>query len=242
MTYTEPLLSLLAVGFAAWLWTYRRSPGHGMAAAGLVFLMLISWPPFDWLLARPLEAWYPSVPFNAEPTDAIVILAGGISPARPGFPFESPNEATVDRCEFGIWLFKHWGHVPVLVSGGPERPGGKPYAVTLREFLEQAGVDPALIWTEERSGSTHENALYGAEILRRHGVRSIALVTGRQSMLRAEECFRKEGFQVTPAPSDERDLKNWHGEVLPSWSSIRRNEITLHETIGLLWYHLHAWV
>jgi len=112
----------------------------------------------------------------------------------------------------------------------------------MREYLERAGVDPNLIWTELESHSTHENAVNSAVILRQHGVHRITLVVDAQSMLRAEACFRKEGFEVTPAPSNHREIDEWRDEILPSWKSIRRNEITLHETLGWLWYRWRGWI
>ena len=61
-------------------------------------------------------------------------------------------------------------------------------------------VPDSSIWTEERSHSTYENALYGAEVLRSHGVARIVLVVEAQSMVRAAACFRKQGIAVVPAP------------------------------------------
>ena len=59
-----------------------------------------------------------------------------------------------------------------------------------------------MIWTEERSRSTHENAVFGAEILRQHEIGRIALVIEARSMLRAESCFRKQGITVVAAPCE----------------------------------------
>jgi uncharacterized SAM-binding protein YcdF (DUF218 family) len=66
--------------------------------------------------------------------------------------------------------------------------------------LEQEGVPPSKIWTEEQSRSTYENALYSAKLLHGSGIHRIALVMEADSMLRAELCFRKQGLEVTPAP------------------------------------------
>lgn len=112
----------------------------------------------------------------------------------------------------------------------------------MREALLTAGVPDSSIWTEERSRSTYDNALYGAEVLRRHGVARIALVVEAQSMLRAAACFRKQGIAVVPAPSDFRQLGATSDEVFLSWKAVRRNETTLHEALGLLWYKLHGWI
>ena len=116
------------------------------------------------------------------------------------------------------------------------------HEMLLVEMLERYGIPETLIWTEERSRSTHENALYGAEVLRRHGIDTIALVVEAQSMLRAEASFRKQGITVAPAASDYREWGTLSEELMPSWKAIQRNEITLHETLGLAWYWMRGWI
>jgi uncharacterized SAM-binding protein YcdF (DUF218 family) len=111
----------------------------------------------------------------------------------------------------------------------------------MRELLRQAGVPENMIWTEEASTSTYENARFGAEILRRHGVGRVVLVVDARSMPRAAAVLEKQGIRVAPAPSRFRE---WEGlrELLPGWEAIRGNEDTLHETLGLLWYRLRGWI
>src|SRR5207245_2704309 len=108
--------------------------------------------------------------------------------------------------------------------------------------LQQAGVPEAMIWIEDRSSSTHENAAFGAPILRKHGVARIALVVEAQAMPRAEACFRHEGLVVIPAPCEFREFGSPLEEYLPSWKAISRNEATLHEALGLAWYRLRGWI
>jgi uncharacterized SAM-binding protein YcdF (DUF218 family) len=109
-------------------------------------------------------------------------------------------------------------------------------------MLEQEEVPPSSIWTEERSHSTHENALYSAAVLREHGVHQIALVVEADSMLRAEKCFRKQGIGVTPAPCLFRDTQFAGEDLLPGWPAIYREEILMHEELGLCWYWLRGWI
>jgi uncharacterized SAM-binding protein YcdF (DUF218 family) len=99
-----------------------------------------------------------------------------------------------------------------------------------------------MIWTEENSRNTYENALFGSRILREHGVHRVALVVDAQSMPRARACFRKQGIDAIPAPSHFREFGTSWQEFLPTWKAIRRNEGTLHESLGLLWYWLRGYV
>ena len=240
MSYTEPLLLVLLIGLAFGAWRDRKRGCRLACLAGLG-LFLISWPPLDWLAGRHLETWYPVRPFREAPTGAIVVLSGSVNPKQWERPFPLANQETVERCEFAAWLFHEWKSVPVLVSGGTGgQAGGTPFAGTMKTLLQRAGIAPEMIWTETASHSTYENALFSAKILRAHGVKRIALVVETQSMLRAEACFRKQGIEVTPAPSGFRYLGDLSDELLPSWRSIRRNEITLHETAGLAWYWMRG--
>ena len=107
----------------------------------------------------------------------------------------------------------------------------------MRELLRRAGVPPDLIWTEENSRSTYENALFAAEILRKKGITKVALVVDATSMPRAAACLRKQGIQVLPAPCDFRVFgRPYLDEFIPNWKAVRRNERTLHELVGLAWY------
>jgi uncharacterized SAM-binding protein YcdF (DUF218 family) len=217
-----------------------------MIASAWAGFFLLAWPPIDWLVSRPLEIWYPVRPYPPASADAIVVLSAGIDTPHYERPYYLPDQETHSRCLFAAWLHRNWKQVPVLACGGihVRRSGGAEdgFAKAMRQELVEAGVPDSSIWMEDRSRTTYENALYGAEILRTHGVSRIALVVEAQSMLRAAACFRKQGIDVVPAPSDFRQWGPLSQEALLSWRSIRRNEIELHETLGLAWYKLHGWI
>ena len=112
----------------------------------------------------------------------------------------------------------------------------------MRGLLERLGVPANMISVEGASRSTYENALYGAEILRSQGISRIVLVVEAASMPRASACFRRQGIEVEPAPSEFREWDGWRGEWLPTWQAIRDNEIILHEVLGIAWYRLRGWI
>jgi uncharacterized SAM-binding protein YcdF (DUF218 family) len=242
MTYVQPLeLVFLLITFVG-LIRIRLRRGLLFAALGLSSLFWLSWPPADWLLSRHLEARYPPKPFSGGEAQAIVVLASGVIPPQYETPYAMPDKDTYEHCEFAAWLYKHWSSLPVLASGGPGAPSEQPSSDTMRQLLKRAGVPDNMIWTEGRSRSTHENAVYSAELLRKNGIYKIVLVTDAQSMLRAELCFRRAGLIVIPAPCEFRQLGPLAEELIPSWKAIYRNEITLHETLGLVWYRLRGWI
>ena len=241
MTYSQPLILLFLILGLTGLILLRWQRGWTLCAAGLLGMLAISWPPIDWLLSRHLEAWYPVRPVEVASVDAIVVLSAGIHPSIETRPFAVPDEDTYQRCEYAAWLYKQAQPRPVLACGGIGELSGLPISVLMRELLLRAGVPKVMIWTEERSSSTYENALYGAQILKKNGVRKIALVVDIRSMLRAEACFRKQGIEVVPASQFENE-RLWSDELMPCAKVIARSELNLHETLGFVWYRLRGWI
>src|ERR1044072_3474602 len=88
MTYMQPILLLtIALTFAGVL-RFPASRGRSIAIGGILALLLVSWPPLDWLWGLPLEARYPIRPFVAFPgMQAIVVLGSSVRPPEYGRPF-----------------------------------------------------------------------------------------------------------------------------------------------------------
>jgi uncharacterized SAM-binding protein YcdF (DUF218 family) len=237
-TYTQPFFALLLV--SATVVVFIRNGRRWFAPFVLSVLFLFSWRPAAWLGVGLLEAPY-SVQGPASGVQAIVVLSSSVLPANP--PREQPilGQGTYERCWYAAWLYSHGFPVPVLASGG-SRPTS-PYAIVMRDALQTMGVPIQMIWTEENSRSTHENAVFSAEILHRKGIHRIALVTEAYHMARAARCFRKQGIEVVVAPCGF--LHSWQGsfqEFLPDWQAVSWNEETLHELGGLLWYRFKGWI
>lgn len=242
MTYTQPLLILFLLMTIIGVVRMRRHGKFLVTIAGVLGLFLLSWHPAAWLFSRHLEARYPVRPFPPAPAQAIVVLSSSASPPHFERPYPLPDKETYQRCEFASWLHKHWQPLPVLACGGPTAERRQAVSLTMRQLLERAGVPSTMIWTEERSRSTHENAVFGAEVLRKHGISTIALVVEARAMPRAQACFQKEGLTVIPAPCEFIEFESPQEEFIPSWLAIKRNEDTLHETVGLAWYWLRGWI
>jgi uncharacterized SAM-binding protein YcdF (DUF218 family) len=244
MTYQQPLLLVFLIIAAIGLLRTPRSRGRTVAMVGVGGIFMVSWPPIEWVFSRPLAGQYPERPFRPETMpQAIVVLAEAVQPPLFGDRYPLPSENLYRRCRYAAWICRRYGPLPILVSGGGEDSRAyPPMSATMREALRLDGIPESMIWTEERSHSTHENAEYSATILREHGVSRIALVVDAASMPRAAACFRKLQFEVMPAPSSFHGWGEWQEEMLPSWRAIRRNEVTLHEAVGILWYRIRGWI
>lgn len=241
MSYYQPLVLTFLVITAIGLIRLRNRCSVRLPAVGLLCLFLLSWEPCAWLLSRPLEIWYPAQPFPRAPAQAIVVLAEYVDPPTRLRPYSLAGAGTIERCEFAAWLYRQWHPLPILVVAGLGAAHEQPLSV-MRRLLQQSGVPDAVIWSEDRSRNTHENAVYGSQILRQHGIRTIALVVEAQSMPRAAACFQKQGIEVVPAPCSFYGLTWTAEQFLPGWKGVNRNEVTLHESAGLVWYWFRGWI
>jgi len=243
MTYTEPLTLLFLLVVAGGLYGLRhsrRTISWWVAVCGFLGLAALTWSPAAALVARPLVGRYPNTMRPAGDAEAIVVLAGGVNYPTKERPYALVGRDTYRRVMHAAWLFHNWKPLPILAAGGPQSRGAEAASVIMRRMLEQQGVPTSQVWTEEESRSTYENALYSARLLRRQGVHRIALVVEADSMLRAEKCFRKQGLDLTPAPCLFRDTPEGAEGWIPGWQGIYRQEILLHEGIGLIWYWLRG--
>jgi uncharacterized SAM-binding protein YcdF (DUF218 family) len=242
-SYLNPVLPLFLIIGIAGLVRAWRSREHGkpwLVTIGIVGCFLISWDPVACLLNLLLESQYKPLSALPEDAQAIVIPAGNVYAPTPDRPYPSVGEDTYLRCQYAAWLYKCGLTRPVLACGGGDHP--EPYSITMRRLLISEGIPADRIWVETRSRSTHENAVYGAQILRSHGVTKIALVEEAFSMPRAAACFRKEGMTVLPTPFEFDRLLVTSHDLLPNSDAIQVNGETFHELGGLLWYRLHGWI
>jgi uncharacterized SAM-binding protein YcdF (DUF218 family) len=244
VSYFEPALPfLLLLG----LWNIARTRHKGLLTKSslpemisTIGILLLSLNAAAWLLSRPLEIWYSEDPEPHGTADAIVVLGGYVSPPLPNRPYSLAGQDTYSRLQHAIWLFKNWRPLPILASaGGPE---GEWYAKTMRHILEAEGIPPDLIWIESRARSTRENAVYGSEILKAHGISHIALVVDASSMPRAAASFEKLGIMVAPAPAQYTSLTHTANDFLPGWRAVASNGETIHELAGLAWYWMRGWI
>ena len=188
-------LLLLAAAGLALLGRFPRA-GRALAAAGVAGLLVIATPIAGDLLGRLLER---SPVFDASrerDVQAIVILGGGVRRDAAEYGGDTLGVLTLERVRYGARLARATG-LPVMVSGGSVL-GGAPEAVLMRTVLEtEFGV--RVRWVEARSHNTRENAAYSASILRRDGVRRIAVVTHGFDLPRAKAEFAAEGIDVVGA-------------------------------------------
>ena len=232
MTYIELILPIVlltaAVGLVLSFRVGKNRPWLQLAA--FLGLAVLSCEPFSWLFALPLEAPYKHRA-NVSAGQAIVILGGSVEPPHSYYPYSVLGRDTFQRCLKAAWLYRSGLRLPMLTTGAG-------VAEPMADFLASQGVPRQLIWVENHSHNTHENALYSSSVLRAHNVSRVVLVVEAKAILRAERSFKKYGIAVSPAPSAYTRVTT----LLPNSTAIRDNGDTLHEFGGLVYYWARGWI
>ena len=158
-SYIQPMLAsllIVALSCALYCWTHEKKTSTRILLFSTCGLFVLSWGPIAWLTSRPFEFWYPPRLFPLGEAQAIVVLSSNVLPPTPERPISLPDRETYERCQQAAWLHNNWRKLPVLACGGVGASGGEACAITMRRILRAEGVDDSMIWTEERSRSTHQ--------------------------------------------------------------------------------------
>lgn len=130
----------------------------------------------------------------SERADAIVVLGCRVLPSG------RPTTTAARRAAKAAEAFFN-GVAPHIIASGGRRWGAQIEAEMLRQELLRAGVPDSAITRELWSLTTHENAIFSAELLRRQGSRRIAVVTCEWHVERAISNFRAAGMDAWALPS-----------------------------------------
>ena len=205
-------------------------------------------------LARSLE-WQYLPPKTMPKADVIVVLCGEtLSMEYPRQTVEVDGAG--DRLIYAATLYHQGVADHLLLTGGKIDwlSTGNPAAEDMATLLELMGVPRQAMWLETTSRNTYENAVNSHAMLGSKGIRRIVLVTSAAHMPRSVALFKKQGFDVIPAPTDfavtqadYEQLKNgdigaWLLSLLPSAGSLSLVTGMLKEYIGMLVYKLAGWI
>lgn len=213
--------------------------GRGLILSGLILLLLASLPATSLLIFTLLESDPPLSQREMVDTQAkaIVILGGG---RYPGYEYnkETVSSAALERLRYGAWLHKQTD-LPILVTGGSVKGEATSEAKLMAQTLTASlGIRPE--WIEGKSRNTWENAQFSWQLLQKHRINNILLVTHAAHMPRSKIAFTRQGFTVTPAPlglQSRAPLSPLH--LLPSAHAMSNLQAACHELIGRLWYSLN---
>ena len=203
---------------------------------GILLLYGLGIRPTTDALVRPLETRYPPIAAaESKPYDAIVVLGGGSRWQPQTGAATIIGTASLPRLICGMMSLRA-GFAPALVlSGGVGDPlrQSPPEADVMRDLALQLGAPPSAVLTESNSRTTAENAVEVRRTL--PSARRIVLVTSALHLPRATALFRKQGFEVTPAPCDFIVSPDPWGptDFLPSGRALSYTGAAIHEYVAL---------
>lgn len=224
------------------LFMVRRLLGRLLLLATIAALYLLSTPFFAQQLIGSLQVIAPltETQIDTSNAQAIVVLGAGRREAAPEFGGrDTVNALALERLRYAAWLARRSG-LPVIPSGGNPMSDGPSEAAMARRILEQEfGVK--VLFIEERSRTTREQARMLAEQLEKQGIQRIMLVTHAWHMLRALDVFEAAEIDSLPAPTGfvpDATTQAHYTDWLPSTNALGNSYFALHEHLGRWWYRL----
>lgn len=222
-----PLLLALA---GLLLWNSWPRAARWLISTGVLVLLALSLPPVSMALLAAMNSAEPFDYARARDAQAVVVLGGGIRRDAPEYGGDTLNTLTLERVRYGARVARQT-RLPVLVTGGAVY-AGTPEAQLMREALT-AEFNVPVRWVEDRSRTTHENAVMSAKILTREGVHRVVLVAHAFDMPRATAEFAMAGIATIPAPTG---LPSWQldspADLLPQMSALHGSYYALYEIAG----------
>lgn len=242
------LIVALAAGVALLFWQPTRRWGRGWLLVLAIGYWLISAMPVVDLLARTLTWSYRPITSAQQlrGASAIVILGGGNQEiVGRTVSLDLPSPSTANRVLEGIHIYRMMEHPWVIPSGGVTLRDGESEAAGMRALLVRFGVPDDRIILEDRSHTTHEEAVFLPAMLRAHGISQFVLVTSPIHMRRALGAFHAQGLYPIPAISmglyrGDEDGPWWR--VVPSGRGLEFGDRVAHEYLGWLYYWTRGWL
>jgi uncharacterized SAM-binding protein YcdF (DUF218 family) len=238
MPPTSPLL-LVLLGLLLWR---KRILAFLCVGFGFLSLWIMSSHGFAVMLSRTALPQVPHIElpdvkglFKERGVQAIVVLGGGVESRSREYEGAQLKPSSVARLQYGMLLSKT-ANLPLAFSGGvgwSAMTGSDTEAAAAARWLAQSGW-PALRWQDANSRDTLENAGNISQILKKDGVKSIALVTHAWHMPRAMQAFEGTGLQVTAAPTAYVEpAYSFVLEWLPSAEGLSDSRRVIRELLGL---------
>ena len=227
------LVILLIAGFLFRRKNYKRAC---FIAALCIFLVFGN----QWLLNVYIRNWQPQpVKLAASKTYSCGIVAGGF--ASPDTHAQGFFNSAADRFIQILKLYKTGKIKNIMVSGGNGKPDEHAFreGAWVKTQLEQMGVPDSVIFVEDKSDNTAENATNSKRILDSLQLQApYLLVTSAYHMPRASLIFQKAGLNVVPFPCNYTEGMGGTspGDFIPRPSVLMGWDGYLKETIGYWWY------
>jgi len=213
----------------------------GLSALGFALLAVA---PIGPAMLLALEQRLPRPAALPERIDGILVLGGAVDPALSQSYGETVFNSAVARVLGGIALARRHPEAKLALIGGEGGfvPVGLPESRATLGFVVEQGIAPGRVIIEERSRSTHENAVFAKELIRPGPGETWILITSAYHMPRAVASFDAVGWPVIPYPVDYRiDPQTGLRANFSLLDGLSSSTLAGKEWAGLLGYRLMGW-
>ena len=178
----------------------------------------------------------------------IVVLGNGLGGYSAfGGRIDLPLGQTAMNILFALDRFRRQPASMLIASGGVQAEGGYSEGAIIRDALVRNHVPADHIVVEDNSGTTREQAVESAKILRRLGATTCVVVTTPQQMGRAVDLFAREGIKVLPLQAGSLlwgidASEPWWRWLIPSTVARAVSRDVIYELMAWPYYRLRGWV
>jgi uncharacterized SAM-binding protein YcdF (DUF218 family) len=237
------LLLCLLAGVVLFLLSRGRRGRVLVGFSALGFLVLAV-APIGPAMLLALEQRMPRPAILPNKIDGILVLGGAVEPALSLSYGETVFNSAVARVLAGIALARKHPEAKLALIGGEGgfvTVGLPESRATLGLVIEQ-GIAPERVILEERSRSTHENAVYAKQLIRPAPGATWILITSAFHMPRAVASFDAVEWPVIPYPVDYRiDPQTGLRPNFSLLDGLGAGSLAGKEWAGLLGYRLMGW-
>jgi uncharacterized SAM-binding protein YcdF (DUF218 family) len=237
------LLLLCLLGGVLFFLVSRGRRGKVLVGISLLGFVVLAVAPIGPAMVLALEERFPR-PQLPERIDGILVLGGAVDPALSLSYGETVFGSAVARVLAGVALARRYPEAKLALIGGEGGfvPVGLPESRATSGFVLEQGIAPERVILEERSRSTHENAVYAKELIRPAPGAIWILITSAYHMPRAIASFDAVGWPVIPYPVDYRiDPRTGLRANFNLLDGLSAATLGGKEWAGLLGYRLMGW-
>jgi uncharacterized SAM-binding protein YcdF (DUF218 family) len=196
----------------------------------------------------PLVRGFQSIedPRTAGPVGAIVVLGGGSDHMKVRSELLAyPHRSTTLRVLEAARLFRLFDGRPIVVASGGKSSEDIPNteAQVIADALSRLGVPNDHIDLEEKSLTTHDQAIYVTSLLNSRGIGRFVVVTSPTHIWRSIAVFRAQHADVVPSVAAlETELRADRSSYLPDPASFEITDAAVYDYVGLVYYWARGWL
>ncbi|HVC52253.1 MAG TPA: YdcF family protein [Stellaceae bacterium] len=227
-------ITLCVVG--AGLTLYRPHLGATISLVSSLCLYAAATPVAASYLLSRVEARIPPSG-DLSQAQAIVVLGANIHRGG-GDTKDTLGRVSLERVTYAAEAYRKL-HLPIAVSGGRDDDSRDTEAGLMAAALDTE-FSVQVTWTEDKSRTTFENALFTQRLLQPANITTVVVVTEAWHMPRALWSFERVGFKALPWPAPRDTLQDSElRDFLPSIGALHDTFRALHEALGLAYYRMH---